>query len=219
MKGETAGRKWADPTRPSARPITWTEVNSESTYVLLTVLATPTMEDISTRPARTWQQMIAEYDLKCQNLDAEKLETIFKDIPDMETRRRVGESVGAVLRSFLSQIERAKETTQERKRIIKELEGQHPVFFKELLVYAEDFRSWQRSCRYFSDLRKRKMEELKETGLKQESISRVLFAVQRAAMRRVMGRMISWHGIQPATRKMTLWLPSTPAWLTSSSPL
>ena len=199
VKGEAPGRKWADPTRPAARTATWTELNCESTYALLTVLATPKMEDISTRPARTWQQMIAEYDLKCQALDDEKLETIFKDIPDMETRRRIGESVGAVLRSYLSQIERAKETTQERKRTVDELEGRHPGFFKELLVYEEDFRSWQRSCRYFNDLRRRKKEQLKETGLKQEVISRVLFAVQRAAMRQAMGRMISWHGLQPAT--------------------
>jgi hypothetical protein len=129
------------------------------------------------------------------------LEEIFAEVPDMATRQRIGESVGAVLRSYLSAIERNREQAREGQETLETLEGQHPEFFRELLGYVKDARAWSRACRYFGELRQRKREEMKEKGLKMEEARRVLFAVQRAAMRRCREKVPGWSDIYPASEE------------------
>ena len=63
-KFDKPGRRWDDPARPEAPPRTWLELNQDSNYGLLVVMADPKLQSPSTRAARVWQQIAAEYDLR-----------------------------------------------------------------------------------------------------------------------------------------------------------
>jgi hypothetical protein len=196
------GRRWGDPARPDDTvPMTWSELNQDSTYALMMVLADPKLENPSTRAARVWQKMIAEYDLRCSGLRSKSLAWIFRHIADMETRRRIGESVAALVRGHLSYVEFARERSRQRQQALTRLESVHPGFFRELKAYIEDSMVWQRACRTVEDLRKRKRQQLREEGLAEDSISRVLWAVQREAMRGIAPRVKAFAQIQPPTEE------------------
>ena len=193
------GRRWADPAQPSAKPKVWPDLNVKSTYALLEVFANPKCETPSTRPARVFQCMIAEYGLCSCGLQARSLEWIFRRVPDIETRRRIGESVAGVVRSFLSTRDRVSELRAQRYRVLKELEYEHPSFFSELREYVDDTRIWQEACRCLEDIRKEKRQALREKGFDDEGIRAILWAVQREAMRKTAGKFRSWTPILPAT--------------------
>jgi hypothetical protein len=198
---DAPGRRWGDPARAAAVPITWSELNQNSTYALLVVLADPKLEAPSTRAARVWQQMLAEYDLRCSGLRSSSLGWIFRHIADMETRRRIGESVASLVRAHLSYVEFARERARQRQQVLTRLESEHPGFFRELKGYVEDSRVWRSACRKVEDLRKQNRQQLRAKGLAEEAIKRVLWAVQRAAMRGLVGRVQAFARIQPPTQE------------------
>jgi hypothetical protein len=181
--------------------MTWSELNQDSTYALLLVLAKPDLENPSTRVARVWQQMLAEYNFRCSGLRSKSMGWIFRRIADVETRRRIGESIAALVRGHLSHVEFARERARERQEALNRLESAQPGFFRELKAYIEDSKVWQRACRKAEDLRKRKRQELRANGLAEDLIRRVLWAVQRAAMRAQVGRVTAFARIQPPTQE------------------
>src|SRR5882724_142619 len=196
---DSPGRKWSDPGRPDANPKAWADLNTDSTYALLVVLADPNLAEPSTWPARVWHQMINEYNLTCSGLRPGSLEKIFRSIPKIGARRQIGESVGTVVRSFLSSVDLSRARARERESVLSSLETAYPFFFRELRNYVEDVCYWQAACRYLEEERRLTREELRSKGFEENSIRSVLSSTQRAAMRSVAGRMPSLAQIRQAT--------------------
>ncbi|MEI6781495.1 MAG: hypothetical protein WCQ21_11330, partial [Verrucomicrobiota bacterium] len=175
-------RELADPTRPHVTPHIWGQLNANDAYHLLLVLTNPAAADLATsRPARLWREILAEFNLPIPPIPANKLEAVFAELLYTSNRTEAANAVFACLRSLLSNRENAKTHNRERQAARQDAITKDPAFFKPFDAYCQDFRSWMRGCRHFAELRSKTLPTLKgSTGgyLPRQIVA----ACQRAAM-------------------------------------
>ena len=193
-------RELADPTRPHVTPRTWSQLNASDAYHLLLVLTDPAAADLATsRPARLWRAILAEFNLPIPALSAKKLEEVFGELLYTANRTEAANAVFACLRSLLSNRENAKAHNLERQAARQDAINRDPAFFKAFDSYCQDFRSWMRGCRHFAELRSKTLPTLKgSTGgyLPRQIVA----ACQRAAMLSSQAAHIrSWQRLKPLT--------------------